>query len=216
MGLFTATLFLLVPFSVCSAIYSKPIPVTNAMLIPVTLSGNTNCSAAVSIAKDSRVTARHSQMPATIKSPSCLMQKDAGSDKLHAINGKDYGNWTALPSQNDNPIQHLESISFAVSNAANSVSTVCAFPLSATLVGGVDGLTSAAYLFPFKGAFPAARGRNRARSDSVEPTWQACADRKDTDGKHRFTIATGAAFGLAERSLAVNQTWFCHDETGRL
>ncbi|KAI1281345.1 hypothetical protein F5Y07DRAFT_412395 [Xylaria sp. FL0933] len=127
-----------------------------------------------------------------------------------------YGNWTALPSQDDNPIQHLESISFAVSNAANSVSTVCAFPLSATLAGGVDDLTSAAYSFPFKGALSVAEGRNKARSDSAEPAWQACADRKDTDGKHQFTIATGAAFAFAERSLTVNQTWFCHDEVGRL
>ncbi|KAI0816314.1 hypothetical protein GGR55DRAFT_674517 [Xylaria sp. FL0064] len=127
-----------------------------------------------------------------------------------------YGNCTALPSQDDNPIQHLESISFAVSNEANSVGTVCAFPLSATLAGGVDELISAAYPFPFKGALSVAEGGDKARSDSAEPAWQACADRKDTDGKHQFTIATGAAFVFAERSLAVNQTWFCHDEVGRL
>ncbi|KAH9898904.1 hypothetical protein F4778DRAFT_741506 [Xylariomycetidae sp. FL2044] len=43
-----------------------------------------------------------------------------------------------------------------------------------------------------------------------------CADRRDTDGKHRFTVATGARFALAERRLGLNQTWFCHDEGGRL
>ncbi|KAI0025027.1 hypothetical protein F4780DRAFT_724107 [Xylariomycetidae sp. FL0641] len=50
--------------------------------------------------------------------------------------------------------------------------------------------------------------------------WQACADRKDSDGIHRFTIATGAGFArsdaAATATVAVNQTWFCHDEDGRL
>ncbi|KAJ3579023.1 hypothetical protein NPX13_g1543 [Xylaria arbuscula] len=90
-----------------------------------------------------------------------------------------YGNWTALSGDGESP-QHLESISFAVSNPANAVSTTCAFSLDAALV------------------------------------WQACADRKDTDRKHIFTIATEAAFQLAEKSLAINQTWFCHDDAGRL
>ncbi|KAI0542309.1 hypothetical protein GGR58DRAFT_453477 [Xylaria digitata] len=137
----------------------------------------------------------------------------ASSNTTFQLTFISYGNWTALPSQDENPIQHLESVSFAVSNVANAVSTVCAFSLGATLSGGTgvldDGLTLSAHPSPFTGASPwtavAAAGE-----------WQACADRKDTDGKHRFTIATGAAFVLVERSLAVNQTWFCHDDAGRL
>ncbi|KAF2972085.1 hypothetical protein GQX73_g1435 [Xylaria multiplex] len=125
-----------------------------------------------------------------------------------------YGNWTALPSQDENPIQHLESVSFAVSNAANAVSTVCAFSLGATLSGDVGvldrGLTLSTHPSPFTGVSP----RDAAVAGAGE--WRACADRKDTDGKHRFTIATGAAFVLEEKSLAVNQTWFCHDDAGRL
>ncbi|KAI0527771.1 hypothetical protein F5B22DRAFT_632370 [Xylaria bambusicola] len=92
-----------------------------------------------------------------------------------------YGNWTSLSTDGETP-QHLESVSFAVSNAANAVNTTCAFSLGAV----------------------------------AETTWQACADRKDTDGKHVFTVATEAAFGLVDKSLAVNQTWFCHDDAGRL
>ncbi|KAI1145291.1 hypothetical protein F4825DRAFT_444257 [Nemania diffusa] len=115
----------------------------------------------------------------------------ASSNTTFQLTFISYGNWTALPSQDENPIQHLESVSFAVSNAANGVSTVCAFSLGATLTGDPGTADAGA-------------------------VWQACADRRDTDGKHRFTIATGAAFGRAERSLSLNQTWFCHDDAGRL
>ncbi|KAI2612881.1 uncharacterized protein GGS25DRAFT_529417 [Hypoxylon fragiforme] len=106
-----------------------------------------------------------------------------------------YGNYTALPGQGDDtglvPAQ-LVSMSFAVANEANGVYTVCAFPLGHLSSGG---------------------GGGRWIEDA---SWQPCADRKDTDGKHRFTIATGAAFAMSTRSIAVNQTWFCHDEGGRL
>ncbi|KAI0439242.1 hypothetical protein F4803DRAFT_568670 [Xylaria telfairii] len=141
-----------------------------------------------------------------------------------------YGNWTALPSEDENPIQHLESVSFAVSNSANGVSTICAFALGATLSKNtriLEDTTASMYPFPFaearsRPAFIAtsddgATGKiRRGVRSATGAAWQACADRKDTDGKHRFTIATGAAFGLAEWSLSVNQTWFCHDDAQHL
>lgn len=136
-------------------------PAIDATLLPATVSGNTECSA-------------------------------ASSNTTFGLTFISYGNWTALPEQGENPIQHLESISFAVTNAANAVSTICAFSLGSTLKQKDVGLADA------------------------EAAWQACADRKDTDGKHRFTIATGAAFGLVGRTLSLNQTWFCHDDAGRL
>ncbi|KAI1457670.1 hypothetical protein F4805DRAFT_457587 [Annulohypoxylon moriforme] len=107
-----------------------------------------------------------------------------------------YGNYTALPGpgEDDGLVpRQLISMSFAVANAANGVYTICAFPL---------GHLSA----------PSNGSAEWVDDDS----WQACADRKDTDGKHRFTIATGAAFERAVGALRVNQTWFCHDEGGRL
>ncbi|KAI1768858.1 hypothetical protein GGR53DRAFT_313769 [Hypoxylon sp. FL1150] len=105
-----------------------------------------------------------------------------------------YGNYTALPGEGDAtgglvPPQVI-SMSFAVANAATGIYTVCAFPLG-YLAGGPGTWVD-------------------------DASWQACADRKDTDGTHRFTIATGAAFDLADRYVAVNQTWFCHDDDGRL
>ncbi|KAI1338013.1 hypothetical protein F5Y15DRAFT_140523 [Xylariaceae sp. FL0016] len=99
------------------------------------------------------------------------------------------GNYTATTSQDDN-IQQMVSISFAVTNEANNVYTLCAFPL---------GYSSSSVAWTAAG-----------------PTWQTCADRKDTDGKHRFTIATGAEFAMQGDDIAVNQTWFCHDEEKRL
>ncbi|KAI1661548.1 hypothetical protein F4813DRAFT_344857 [Daldinia decipiens] len=108
-----------------------------------------------------------------------------------------YGNYTALPGQGEDDgglvPRQLMSMSFAVVNAANGVYTVCAFPL-----GHLSG------------------GGGQPASWVDDASWQACADRRDSDGKHRFTIATGAAFNRAERFLTVNQTWFCHDEVGRL
>ncbi|KAI6091081.1 hypothetical protein F4821DRAFT_281637 [Hypoxylon rubiginosum] len=103
-----------------------------------------------------------------------------------------YGNYTALPGTGDDGVAppQVVSMSFAVANAANGVYTVCAFPLG-YLAGGPGTWVD-------------------------DPSWQACADRRDTDGKHRFTIATGAAFGLTNRYIALNQTWFCHDDAGRL
>jgi hypothetical protein len=102
---------------------------------------------------------------------------------------------------------------------------VCAFSLGATLSGSPVVLEALPLLgFPeaftgisswITGAAAFKRGEDGVTS-GTDTTWQACADRKDTDGKHRFTIATGAAFGLAERSLAVSQTWFCHDDADRL
>ncbi|KAI0847967.1 hypothetical protein F5Y00DRAFT_270874 [Daldinia vernicosa] len=107
-----------------------------------------------------------------------------------------YGNYTAVPGQGDDDgglvPRQLMSMSFAIANLANGASTTCAFPL----------------------------GRLSSAGDPAtwvdDASWQACADRRDSDGKHRFTIATGAAFHRAERFLAVNQTWFCHDDVGRL
>ncbi|KAI1429251.1 hypothetical protein F5Y12DRAFT_710156 [Xylaria sp. FL1777] len=139
----------------------------------------------------------------------------ASSNTTFQLTFISYGNWTAQPSQDENPIQHLESFSLAVSNTANAVSTVCAFSLGARPVGVSDGHSSRAYPLAFEGALPVSKGESHTDA-STGPAWQACADRKDTDGKNIFTIATGAAFGLAERSLAVNQTWFCHDDAGRL
>ncbi|KAI0867579.1 hypothetical protein GGS24DRAFT_507684 [Hypoxylon argillaceum] len=181
----TITFFLLPISSSSSPIY--PFPAINAALLPATTSGNTECSAAIRYL----TSVEKPPTPATEKSSNTTFQ-------LTFIS---YGNWTALPSQDENPIQHLESVSFAVSNAANGVSTVCAFSLGATLTG--DPGTADAGVDTDTGADAGA-------------VWQACADRRDTDGKHRFTIATGAAFGRAERSLSLNQTWFCHDDAGRL
>ncbi|KAI1492450.1 hypothetical protein F5X96DRAFT_667689 [Biscogniauxia mediterranea] len=113
-----------------------------------------------------------------------------------------YGNYTALPSQGDDAaVPRLESVSFAVSNAANEVDTLCAFALPLSGGGGEE--------------------ENRVIDGDGDETggagtWQPCADRKDTDGTHRFTIATGAAFAIEGGRVAVNQTWFCHDEDGRL
>ncbi|KAI0114919.1 hypothetical protein F4814DRAFT_448754 [Daldinia grandis] len=111
-----------------------------------------------------------------------------------------YGNYTALPGQgggdDDGGLapRQLMSMSFAVANSAHGAHTVCAFPL-----GHLSGA-----------------GAGDPGTWVDDASWQACADRRDSDGKHRFTIATGAAFLRAERFLAVNQTWFCHDEIGRL
>jgi len=141
-----------------------------------------------------------------------------------------YGNWTALPSQVDNPIQHLESVSFAVTNVANGVSTVCAFSLDLTHSSGNDtGATTTKagekdIVLPISPLSPDLISTLQRTPPGVQvgegigglESWKACADRKDTDGKHRFTIATGAAFEMAGRRLAVNQTWFCHDDAARL
>ncbi|KAI0887284.1 uncharacterized protein GGS22DRAFT_156626 [Annulohypoxylon maeteangense] len=111
-----------------------------------------------------------------------------------------YGNYTALPGQGDDDgglvPQQLISMSFAVANAANGIYTICAFPLGHLSKSGNDSDAPARWV--------------------EDASWQACADRKDNDGKHRFTIATGAAFALGEGGLRVNQTWFCHDDAGRL
>ncbi|KAI0603014.1 hypothetical protein F4775DRAFT_598171 [Biscogniauxia sp. FL1348] len=118
-----------------------------------------------------------------------------------------YGNYTALPSQGDDAaVPRLESVSFAVSNAANEIDTLCAFALP--LSGGSEGSAK-------RGT---GDGGNDGDGDEAAGagTWQPCADRKDTDGTHRFTIATGAAFEVEGGRIAVNQTWFCHDEDGRL
>ncbi|KAI1417566.1 hypothetical protein F5Y13DRAFT_184905 [Hypoxylon sp. FL1857] len=111
-----------------------------------------------------------------------------------------YGNYTALPGQGEDdgglvPSQ-LVSMSFAIANAANGVYTICAFPL-----GHVSNRSA---------------GSGGPTTWIDDTSWRACADRKDTDGKHRFTIATGAAFGLTDQYITVNQTWFCHDDAGRL
>jgi hypothetical protein len=166
---------------------------TNAALSPPMIAGNTNCSA-------------------------------SSSNTTFELTFISYGNWTALSSQNDNPTQHLESVSFAVSNAANSVSTVCAFSLSDNpgALKFEDGFPLSV-LPPWNYAAAAGvsdsdsgSGSGMSRRGKGDATEAACADRKETDGKHRFTIATEAAFGQVERSLAVNQTWFCHDDAGRL
>ncbi|KAI8949488.1 hypothetical protein F4801DRAFT_591112 [Xylaria longipes] len=194
MKLTIATLFFLATLSSPSpTVYPEPLPPTNAVLVPTATSGNVNCSA-------------------------------ASSNTTFQLTFISYGNWTALPSQDENPIQHLESVSFAASNAANGVSTVCAFSLGATLSGVLEDPASSVYPFPLTGvpswiaadSNGVASKRQDSAYSSMGANWQACADRKDTDGKHLFTIATGAAFGLAERSLSVNQTWFCHDEAERL
>ncbi|KAI0105437.1 hypothetical protein GGR51DRAFT_188427 [Nemania sp. FL0031] len=187
-----------------STSHTEFFPVTNAALVPATTSGNTECSA-------------------------------ASSNTTFQLTFISYGNWTALPGQDESPIQHLESVSFAVSNAANGVSTVCALSLGVTLSGNPgevmaddDALNSHVPVPPSTGvpswatvAAGVGKGGDDARAHmeveaEAEAAWQACADRKDTDGKHRFTIATGAAFALADRSLAINQTWFCHDDADRL
>ncbi|KAI1743963.1 hypothetical protein F4680DRAFT_408062 [Xylaria scruposa] len=200
MRLFIATLSSLVTlFSSSPTVHSEIVRPTNAVLIPTTISGNVDCSA-------------------------------ASSNTVFQLTFISYGNWTALPSQEENPIQHLESISFAVSNLANGVSTVCAFSLSDTLSAKLEALEDPASSMdslpfagePFRTATAAASdngiisNRKAAGEPNIGAAWQACADRKDTDGKHRFTIATGATFGLTERSLSVNQTWFCHDDAERL
>ncbi|KAI0858883.1 hypothetical protein F4860DRAFT_516333 [Xylaria cubensis] len=200
MRLFIETLFSLAPLSSSSpTVYSEILRPTNSVLIPTVVSGNVDCSA-------------------------------ASSNTVFQLTFISYGNWTALPAQEENPIQHLESISFAVSNLANGVSTVCAFSvsdtLSAKLEAGEDPTPSMNSL-PFVGesfrTATAAASENGVTSNGkaagksgIGAAWQACADRKDTDGKHRFTIATGAMFGLSERSLSINQTWFCHDDAERL
>lgn len=111
-----------------------------------------------------------------------------------------YGNYTALPGEGDDSgglvPQQLVSMSFAIANEANGVYTICAFPL-----GHLSTPTTGS-------------GGDATWVD--DPSWQACADRKDTDGKHRFTIATGAAFDLSDRYISINQTWFCHDDAGHL
>ncbi|KAI0552058.1 hypothetical protein F4679DRAFT_537525 [Xylaria curta] len=200
MRLFIATLSSLVTLSSSSPIvHSAILRPTNAVLIPTTIPGNVECSA-------------------------------ASSNTVFQLTFISYGNWTALPSQEENPIQHLESISFAVSNLANGVSTVCAFALSDTLSAKLEALedfTLPIGSLPFVGE--SFRTTTAAASDNgvisngkaagqsgIGAAWQACADRQDTDGKHRFTIATGAMFRLTERSLSVNQTWFCHDDAERL
>ncbi|KAI0481587.1 hypothetical protein F4859DRAFT_512730 [Xylaria cf. heliscus] len=198
MRLFIATLSCFISLSSSTpTVYPESLLQTNAVLVPPTTSGNVNCST-------------------------------ASSNTTFQLTFISYGNWTALPSQEENPIQHLESVSFAVSNAANGVGTICAFSLSATVSGDagvLEGPASPVYPIPFIGAsvavgatsgYDAISRREHAANSSMGSTWQACADRKDTDGKHRFTIATGAAFGLAEGSLSVNQTWFCHDDAERL
>lgn len=115
-----------------------------------------------------------------------------------------YGNYTALPGQGEDDgglaPRQLMSMSFAVANGANGVYTICAFPL-----GHLSGAGAGA-----------GTGEPEPATWVDDASWQACADRRDSDGKHRFTIATGAAFNRAERFLAVNQTWFCHDDVGRL
>ncbi|KAI1752356.1 hypothetical protein F4782DRAFT_151469 [Xylaria castorea] len=200
MRLLIATLSCFITLSSSSlAVHPEALPPLNAVLVPTATSGNVNCSA-------------------------------ASLNTTFQLTFISYGNWTALPSQEENPIQHLESVSFAVSNVANGVSTVCAFSLGDTLSTRLEVLedhTSSMYLLPFmressRAAAAAASDngviskRKAAAQSGIDATWQACADRKDTDGKHRFTIATSAAFGLAERSMSVNQTWFCHDDAERL
>ncbi|KAI1131664.1 hypothetical protein F5Y10DRAFT_286150 [Nemania abortiva] len=195
MRFYITTLSLFVSWSSSSSssfttIHPDFFPAADAGLIPTTASGNTECSS-------------------------------ASSNTAFQLTFISYGNWTALPGQEESPIQHLESVSFAVSNAANGVSTVCAFSLGATLSGGSGALDDSAVPPWATVVTGTKKGREAADSSTevevgVDAAWQACADRKDTDGKHRFTIATGAAFALAERSLAVNQTWFCHDDAGRL
>ncbi|KAI1078413.1 hypothetical protein F5B20DRAFT_228176 [Whalleya microplaca] len=134
----------------------------NLDLAPLAVSGNTDCAAA-----------------------------SASGAASFALSFISYGNYTALPGSVDT-LPQLISISFAVTNDANGVSTACAFPL-----GGLAG--------------------DGTWADSG-PAWQPCADRKDSDGTHRFAILTGAEFGLVDRYVAVNQTWFCHDDDddGRL
>ncbi|KAI0010154.1 hypothetical protein F4779DRAFT_324880 [Xylariaceae sp. FL0662B] len=114
----------------------------------------------------------------------------ASSATTFALSLISYGNYTALPGAID-ALPQMLSMSFVVGNAANGVSTQCAFALG----GSVDG--GGVWVDP-------------------GPSWQPCADRKDSDGTHRFAVLTGAEFALTERYVAVNQTWFCHDDEGRL
>ncbi|KAJ2995160.1 hypothetical protein NUW58_g1357 [Xylaria curta] len=225
-----------------SVVRLESFPETNQVLVPAMSSGNTNCSAAVSPIMNQTIV--EDRVPQVFQQPpeappleeyhrhreSADAENEKSLNTTFQLTFISYGNWTALPSQDENPIQHLESISFAVSNMANGVSTVCAFPLGVTLSGDSreqEDVALSAHPFPHPGALlwtvaattsgnkVISKGASNSNSD-MAATWQACADRKDTDGKHRFTIATGAAFGLAERSLVVNQTWFCHDDVERL
>ncbi|OTB08615.1 hypothetical protein M426DRAFT_18709 [Hypoxylon sp. CI-4A] len=109
-----------------------------------------------------------------------------------------YGNYTILPGEGEDDLapKQLVSMSFAISNAANGIYTICAFPLGHLSVPSANSGDPATWI--------------------DDASWQACADRKDSDGKHRFTVATGAAFDLSDRRISVNQTWFCHDEDARL
>ncbi|KAI1180130.1 hypothetical protein F4777DRAFT_574413 [Nemania sp. FL0916] len=185
-------------------------PTANTALAPATALGNTECSA-------------------------------ASSNTSFRLTFISYGTWTVLPSEGggaENPIQRLESVAFSVANAANGVGTECAFSLGVTLTStptpGTAALQSYTYPFPVpewvvKGEYDErvevgdggrANGGEEGDGDG-DAIWQGCADRKDTDGTHRFTIATGGAFRLVDsgldRSLVrVNQTWFCHDELRRL
>ncbi|OTB20284.1 hypothetical protein K445DRAFT_17566 [Daldinia sp. EC12] len=125
---------------------------------------------------------------------------DCATASLHTSFGLtfiSYGNYTALPGQDGGEAvlvpPQVMSMSFAVVNAANGVHTTCAFPL-----GHLSGAEGGEYIWV------------------DDASWQTCADRRDDDGKHRFTIATGAAFSRAEGLLRLNQTWFCHDDAGRL
>ncbi|KAI1102636.1 hypothetical protein F4804DRAFT_312546 [Jackrogersella minutella] len=125
----------------------------------------------------------------------------ASSETSFLLSFISYGNYTALPGNGDDDgglvPRQLVSMSFAVANAANGVYTICAFPL-----GHLSAKPS--------------NGSDAPATWVEDPSWQACADRRDTDGKHRFVISTGAAFGLTDRWISVNQTWFCHDDDGRL
>ncbi|KAI1375030.1 hypothetical protein F4677DRAFT_446938 [Hypoxylon crocopeplum] len=126
----------------------------------------------------------------------CAAASTATSFQLSFIS---YGNYTRIPGGGEDdgglvPGQ-LVSMSFAVANEANGVYTVCAFPLGHL-------------------STPSGSGAPAIWVDDA--SWQACADRRDTDGKHRFTVATGAAFARPDRYVVVNQTWFCHDDAGRL
>ncbi|KAI1633758.1 hypothetical protein F4809DRAFT_622031 [Biscogniauxia mediterranea] len=113
-----------------------------------------------------------------------------------------YGNYTALPSQGDDAaVPRLESVSFAVSNAANEVDTLCAFALP---LSGGDGDHDHDHEEEEEDRVIDGDGDETGGAG----TWQPCADRKDTDGTHRFTIATGAAFAIEGGRVAVNQTWF--------
>ncbi|KAI1502723.1 hypothetical protein F5X99DRAFT_426900 [Biscogniauxia marginata] len=127
-----------------------------------------------------------------------------------------YGNYTALPSQGDDTaVPRFESVSFAVANAANGVETLCAFALPLS-DGGGGGNSSSSSNNTSSSRNNNSRGYGGMEAGPGVGAWQPCADRKDTDGKHQYTIATGAGFGIVGGRVAVNQTWFCHDEEGRL